>query len=96
VRFDARNLVQDSVWQISTSPIWLELDTGTRHMREIGAFEAQNRLGSLLNRVEQAEEILITRRGKPEARLVPDSRTQLWRFRRIGGFIVAQHAGLFS
>ena len=77
MRFDARNLVQDSVWQISTSPIWLELDTGTRHMREIGAFEAQNRLGSLLNRVEQAEEILITRRGKPEARLVPDSRTQL-------------------
>jgi len=41
-------------------------------MREIGAFEAKNTLGSLLNRVEQGEEILITRHGKPVARLVPN------------------------
>jgi prevent-host-death family protein len=40
-------------------------------LREIGAFEAKNRLGSLLNRVEQGEEIVITRRGKPVAKLVP-------------------------
>jgi len=40
-------------------------------MREIGAFEAKNRLGALLDRVENGEEILITRRGKPVARLVP-------------------------
>ncbi|MCO5057249.1 MAG: type II toxin-antitoxin system prevent-host-death family antitoxin [Rhizobiaceae bacterium] len=39
-------------------------------MREIGAFEAKNRLGSLLDLVEKGEEITITRHGKPVARLV--------------------------
>lgn len=41
-------------------------------MIEIGAFEAKNTLGSLLDRVEQGEEIVITRHGKPVARLVPN------------------------
>ncbi len=40
-------------------------------MREIGAFDAKNRLGTLLDWVEQGEEVLITRRGHPVARLVP-------------------------
>jgi prevent-host-death family protein len=40
-------------------------------MREIGAFEAKNRLSALLDRVEHGEEIVITRRGKPVAKLVP-------------------------
>ncbi|HMD71672.1 MAG TPA: type II toxin-antitoxin system prevent-host-death family antitoxin [Bryobacteraceae bacterium] len=40
-------------------------------MREIGAFEAKNRLGALLDRVLEGEEIVITRHGKPVARLVP-------------------------
>jgi prevent-host-death family protein len=38
-------------------------------MRQIGAFEAKNTFGSLLDRVEAGEEILITRHGKPAARL---------------------------
>jgi prevent-host-death family protein len=37
----------------------------------IGAFEAKNSLGALLDRVEQGEEIVITRHGKPVARLGP-------------------------
>jgi len=40
-------------------------------MMEIGAFEAKNTLGALLDRVERGEEIIISRRGKPVARLVP-------------------------
>jgi prevent-host-death family protein len=44
-----------------------------RHMQEIGAFEAKNTLGTLLDRVERGEEIVITRHGKPVARLVPSS-----------------------
>jgi prevent-host-death family protein len=40
-------------------------------MDEIGAFEAKNRLGALLDRVEQGEEIVITRRGRPVAKLIP-------------------------
>jgi prevent-host-death family protein len=43
-------------------------------MREIGAFEAKNTLGSLLDHVEQGEEIVITRHGRPVARLVPNTR----------------------
>ena len=40
-------------------------------MREIGAFEAKSKLGTLLDWVANGEEVLITRRGKPVARLVP-------------------------
>ena len=41
-------------------------------MAEVGAFEAKNTLGALLDRVERGEEIVITRHGKPVARLVPN------------------------
>ena len=40
-------------------------------MKEIGAFEAKNTLSALLDLVESGEEIIITRHGKPVARLVP-------------------------
>ena len=40
-------------------------------MREIGAFEAKNKLGTLLDWVVAGEEVLITRHGKAVARLVP-------------------------
>jgi prevent-host-death family protein len=40
-------------------------------MREVGAFEAKSRLGALLDQVERGEEIVITRRGRAVARLVP-------------------------
>lgn len=39
-------------------------------MREIGAFEAKNKLGQLLDQVQHGEEIIITRRGRPVAKLV--------------------------
>lgn len=42
-------------------------------MRHVGAFEAKNTLGSLLDLVEKGEEVVITRRGKPVARLVPNT-----------------------
>ena len=41
-------------------------------MREIDAFEAKNTLGSLLDEIERGEEITITRRGKPVAKLISD------------------------
>jgi prevent-host-death family protein len=40
-------------------------------MQEVGAFEARNRLGALLDRVARGEEIVITRHGRPVAKLVP-------------------------
>lgn len=42
------------------------------NVKVIGAFEAKNRLGTLLDWVEQGEEVVITRRGKAVARLVPE------------------------
>ncbi len=37
----------------------------------ISAFEAKNRLGQILDRVESGEEITITRHGEPVAILIP-------------------------
>ncbi|MGN6145301.1 MAG: type II toxin-antitoxin system Phd/YefM family antitoxin [Mesorhizobium sp.] len=39
-------------------------------MPTVGAFEAKNRLGALLDLVERGEEVTITRHGKPVAKLV--------------------------
>ena len=58
-------------------------------MREVGAFEAKNKLGQLLDLVEQGEEVVITRHGKEVARLVParpirsreQARAAIWRIR---------------
>ncbi|HEY5302359.1 MAG TPA: type II toxin-antitoxin system prevent-host-death family antitoxin [Acetobacteraceae bacterium] len=41
-------------------------------MKEVGAFEATNRLGTLLDWVEQGEEVVISWRGKAIAKLVPN------------------------
>lgn len=40
-------------------------------MKEIGAFEAKSRFGQLLDWVEAGEEVVITRRGKIVARVMP-------------------------
>lgn len=40
-------------------------------MKTVGAYEAKTHLPKLLEQVEQGEEITITRRGVPIARLVP-------------------------
>jgi prevent-host-death family protein len=40
-------------------------------MREIGAFEAKNKFGQLLDWVEAGEAVAITRRGKVVAHLAP-------------------------
>ena len=42
-------------------------------MQVIGAVEARNTLGALLDRVELGEEIVITRLGRPVARLIPNA-----------------------
>jgi len=38
----------------------------------IGAYDAKARLSELLDRVERGQHIVITRHGKPVARLVPN------------------------
>ena len=43
---------------------------------QIGSFEAKNNLSALLERAERGEEIVITRRGRPVAKLVPFGETR--------------------
>ena len=47
-------------------------------MDTVNLFDAKNRLSALVDQVEVGQEITITRRGKPVARLVPveDQREQ--------------------
>ncbi len=40
-------------------------------MDTINLFDAKNRLSALVDQVEAGQEVTITRRGKPVARLVP-------------------------
>jgi prevent-host-death family protein len=64
-------------------------------MREVGAFEAKNRFGALLDWVEKGEEIVITRRGKAVARLVPsDVAFDRERAAQAVARIVARRAGV--
>ncbi len=55
-------------------------------MREVGAFEAKSHFSELLARAEAGESVLITRRGKPVARIVPAGPTSDRKsgLRRIG------------
>ena len=40
-------------------------------MKKIGAFEAKNRLSELLDAAENGEEIMITKHGRPVAKITP-------------------------
>jgi prevent-host-death family protein len=40
-------------------------------MDVVSLFDAKNRLSALVDQVERGQEVTITRRGKPVARLVP-------------------------
>ena len=40
-------------------------------MKTIGAFEAKNRLSELLEAAENGEEVMITKHGRPVAKLTP-------------------------
>ena len=76
-------------------------------MTSIGALEAKTRLSELLDRVARGEEIMITRDGKPAARLVPaeakdftaiagKKRIDLDQLRAIAEAFKAQVKGPFS
>lgn len=39
-------------------------------MKKIGAFEAKNRLSELLEAAENGEEVVITKHGRPVAKLI--------------------------
>ena len=52
---------------LGSTPALAALETD---MITVGAFEAKTHLSTLLERVSQGEEVVITRHGKPVARLV--------------------------
>jgi len=66
-------------------------------MDEIGAFDAKNKLSALLDKVEAGEEIVITRRGRPVAKLVPmTTETERERRSREAAQRIREHARKFG
>ena len=63
-------------------------------MIKIGAFEAKTHLSSLLDKVTQGEDVLITRRGLPVARLVPATQAQREETESVIGALRALRAGM--
>lgn len=45
-------------------------------MERIGIHAARSKLSELIERVQSGEEVVLTRHGKPVARLVPEKRRQ--------------------
>ncbi len=56
-------------------------------MREVGVFEAKNKLSALIDTVGRGEEIVITRHGKPVARLVAPERRDVAKAREAAAWI---------
>jgi prevent-host-death family protein len=62
-------------------------------MVTIGAFEAKTHFSALLERVARGEEVIITRHGKPVARLVPAAVADRARVDRAIGRLKALRSG---
>ena len=63
-------------------------------MIEVGAFEAKTQLSMLLEQVSQGEEVLIRRRGKPVAKLVPIEQAEQQDVRRTIAALRVHRAGM--
>ena len=63
-------------------------------MIKVGAFDAKTHLSSLLDKVSRGAEVLITRRGRPIARLIPAGRAE--RRNRITAAQVSACLGLLD
>ena len=61
-------------------------------MKTVQASEAKTHFLRLLDEVERGESIVITRRGKPVARIMPDSQHNTERARRAAAAIRALRA----
>lgn len=65
-------------------------------MKEVAVYEAKTRLSELLTEVEQGEQVTITRRGLPVARLVaasPARRSAASQRQQVASTIAALRAG---
>lgn len=63
-------------------------------MIEVGTYEAKTRLSELLEKVEGGETVVITRHGRPVARLVPDEAARRARIRKAIDEMLAIRATL--
>jgi prevent-host-death family protein len=70
-------------WMPQIRPIDLTSQTVGNFVREIQASEAKARLPSLLDAVERGETVIITRHGRPIARIVPEVDLRQAEFDRV-------------
>jgi prevent-host-death family protein len=85
-RLDRRRLnidVDVLFWMPQIRPIDLTSQIARIFVREIQASEAKARLASLLDAVERGETIVITRHGRPIARIVPEVDLRQAEFDRV-------------
>ncbi len=62
-------------------------------MLEVGTYEAKTRFSELLEKVEAGETVVITRRGRPVARLVADEEIRRRQVRETIERMLAARAG---
>jgi len=80
--------------------VWLTITSIEMTIKSVPVFEAKTRLSELLAAVEQGEQVTITRRGVPVARLVPaaaarrGSSSQRQRVAQTFARLRAQRAGV--
>lgn len=60
---------------------------------EVGVFEARNRFSELLDAAEAGEDVVVLRRGKPVARIVPISQREATAQRRRLAIEMAERLG---
>ena len=73
---------------------FIQLAYWSKAMIRVGAFEAKTHLSSLLDKVAAGEDVLITRRGLPVARLVPASQVDRTAIERVIKDLRAGRAGI--
>jgi prevent-host-death family protein len=65
------------------------METGTKD-RSIGAYEAKTRFSELIARAEQGESFIVTKNGRPVARITPAVPFDREKARRAGERILAR------
>lgn len=63
-------------------------------MITVGAFDAKTHLSTLLERVARGEQVVITRHGKPVARLIPEKAAARADIDAVIGRLKAARAGI--
>ena len=66
------------------------MDDKTKEQHTVGAYEAKTRFSELIARAEKGESFLVTKNGRPVARIMPTSPVDRSRVRAAGARLLAR------